>query len=294
MYSTAKTISGLVDHVARRSPSRLALTSPFQKHKFTYGELSETTQALAGWLSMYGFEKNDLLVSDLPNTSENLMVQLACNRLGVCYTTVKDLEGLAKFPKIKGSISIENGFLATTTLPLPTLSGDFLEDLIHEGGLANFSQEIADSSDISSTHAYYNSTTPFTNEQALKLGEDAAFQLAVHEEDIVCVSITLCHAFGMGSAVSSALMLGATIALPAVGGIRGCGVPSERAAATLEVLQQEKCTLLFADTHTLKALPEPPHDLALRGGVCKVGSGSDFLEETKEYGGAKLMTLGKK
>jgi len=101
-------------------------------------------------------------------------------------------------------------------------------------------------------------------------------------------------AFGMGSAVSSALMMGATIALPAVGGIRGCGVPSERAEATLEVLKEEKCTLLFADTHTLKALPEPPMDLAFRGGVCKVGSGSDFLEESKTYGGVKLMTLGKK
>ena len=295
MYSNAKTIAGLVDQVARRAPSRLALTSPFQKHKFTYGELSETTHALAGWLSLYGFEKNDLLVSDLPNTSENLLVQLACNRLGVCYTTVKDNESMTKFPKIKGAICTDStGFLADINLPVPTLSGDFLEDLIHQGGLDNFTQETFDARDSSAAHAYYNSTTPFTNEEALKLGEEAAFQLAVHENDVVCVSVTLCHAFGMGSAVSSALMLGAAIALPAVGGIRGCGVPSERAAATLDVLQQEKCTLLFADTHTLKALPEPPHDLVLRGGVCKVGSGSDFLEEKVVYGGAKLMTLGKK
>ncbi|CAB9522983.1 expressed unknown protein [Seminavis robusta] len=292
--SKIKTIAGLVDAAASKSPSRLALISPFQNQEFTYQELSQTTHALAGFLSMYGFEKKDLLVSDLPNTTENLMVQLACNRLGVAYATAKDLGGMTKYPKVKGAIcTASEGFLAETNLPLPYLDGNFLTELIHEGGLEQFSDEVADA-DPTLPHAYYNSTSPFTNEQALKLGEEAAFQLAVYDEDVICVSITLCHAFGMGSAISSALMMGATIALPAVGGIRGCGVPSERAAATLDVLKEQKCTLMFADTHTLKALPEPPHDLVLRGGVCKIGSGSDFLEESRMYGGAKLMTMGKK
>ena len=293
--SSIKTITNLVDAAANRFPSRLAMTSPFQKHKFTYQELSQTSSALAGFLSMYGFEKKDLLVSDLPNTSENLLMQLACNRLGVAYVTAKDMDALAKFPKVKGAICTDStGYLAETNFPLPCLSGDFLEELIHKGGLDDFSQETADAGDDSTTHAFYNSTVPFTNGDALTLGGDAAFQLAIYEEDVICVSVTLSHGFGFGSACSSAFMMGAAIALPAVGGIRGCGVPSERAAATLEVLQSEKCTLLFADTHTLKALPEPPHDLSLRGGVCKTGSGSDFLEETRTYGGVKLMTMGKK
>jgi acyl-CoA synthetase (AMP-forming)/AMP-acid ligase II len=295
MYSSKiKSIAGLVDAAANRAPSRTALISPFQGHQFTYEELSKTSSALAGFLTMYGFEKKDLLVSDLPNTSENLLVQLACNRLGVAYTTVKDVQGMSKFPKVKGAICTDSkGFLADTCLPLSVLEGDFLTELIHEGGLNNYGYEIADAGG-DNPHAFYNSTTAFTNDEALKLAEAAAFKLAVHDQDVVCVSITLCHAFGMGSAASSALMMGATIALPAVGGIRGCGVPHDRAAATLEVLKDQKCTLLFADTHTLKALPESSHELVLRGGVCKVGSGSDFLEEFIAYGGAKLMTMGKK
>jgi acyl-CoA synthetase (AMP-forming)/AMP-acid ligase II len=295
MYSSKiKSIAGLVDAAANRAPSTMALTSPFQSHQFTYEELSQKSNALAGFLSMYGFEKKDLLISDLPNTSENLLVQLACNRLGVAYATAKDMEALSKFPKVKGAICTDStGFLAVTNLPLPSLEVDFLTELIHEGGLLNYGDEIADEGG-NNPHAFYNSTNAFTNQEALKLAEEAAFQLAVHDQDVVCASITLCHAFGMGSAVSSAFMMGATIALPAVGGIRGCGVPSDRAAATLKVLNDQKCTLLFADTHTLKALPEPPHDLVLRGGVCKTGSGSDFLEEFKVYGGIKLMTMGKK
>ena len=84
--------------------------------------------------------------------------------------------------------------------------------------------------------------------------------------------------------------------LPAVGGIRGCGVPSQRAEATLQTIAGEQCSILFADTHTLKALPaDVDADLnALRGGVVKIGSGTDFLDETREYAGVTLATLGKK
>lgn len=298
----SNTITGLLDAASFRWASRIALKSPFQSHSLTYDQLRRTTKALAGWLDLYGYKKNDLMVSDLPNTSENLLLQLACNRIGVAYATAKNLESMAKFPKVKGAaVSASEGFLVDTALPLPPLSGDFLIDLIHNGGLDDFQDEeptiISEGTlDEPKTmaHGFYNSTTPFTNEDALTQGETAAFELAMCEDDIVCISITLCHAFGMGSAVCSSLTAGATIVLPAVGGIQGCGVPSERAKATLDVLKSEQCTLLFADTHTLKLLPEPKHltDLCLRGGVCKVGSGSTFAEETRIYGGIKLKTMG--
>ena len=173
-------------------------------------------------------------------------------------------------------------------------------DMIHGGGLEAFQMENFEQYDNDEDnlvpHAHYNNTASFTNVEALKLGEDAAWELAMVEQDKVCISITLCHAFGMGSAVCSALHTGATMVLPAVGGIQGCGVPSERAKATFDALEQEKCTLMFADTHTLIALAEfdHPERLVLRGGVCKTGSGSDFLDETVKYGGVSLRTMGKK
>lgn len=298
MTYTAKSISGLVQAVASRAPSSIALRSPFQSQTFTYEQLSVTSNALAGFLSMYGYARNDVLMSDLPNVSENLLLQLACNRLGVTYATSKNLEGMTKFPKIKGAVSAtESGFLAETMLPVPHLSGEFLQDLIHNGGLKDFHQEtfLENPEEPDTTHAMYNSPTSlYTNRQALEQGEDAAFELSMCADDEVCISITLCHAFGMGSGICSVFSRGATAVLPAVGGIQGCGVPSERAAATLEVLEKEQCTLLFADTHTLKALPDPPHDLPLRGGACKIGSGSTFLEDTRKYSGVSLRTVGKK
>ena len=74
----------------------------------------------------------------------------------------------------------------------------------------------------------------------------------------------------------------------------GCGVPSERAAATMLALEADACTVLYADTHTLKALPADAALPALRGGVCKVASGSDFLARSSPFAGRDLWTLGKR
>ena len=63
-------------------------------------------------------------------------------------------------------------------------------------------------------------------------GEDASKHLGLTADDRCCVSITLFHAFGMGTAVGGALLSGAAVVLPAVGGIRGCGNPVQRADLT--------------------------------------------------------------
>jgi len=293
-----KTIAAAVDAGAERFPSRPAIISPLQSKskRLTYKELSQTTNALAGWLSSRGFERNDLLVSDLPNISENLILQIACNRLGVGYGTAKSLESMTStFPTAKGAVcATGTGFLAETNLPIPFLSGDALVELINNGGLDEFQgKTLLDEGEEDAGHGFFNTSTPYTNKQALEHGMDAAKELNMTMEDVVCISITLCHPFGLGSAACSAFITGATVVLPAVGGILGCGVPSERAEATLKVLESEKCSLLIADTHTLKALPPAPQGLQLRGGACKIGSGATFLDETRTYGEVTLRTVGK-
>ena len=92
------------------------------------------------------------------------------------------------------------------------------------------------------------------------------------------------------SAVSGALRAGAAVVLPAVGGIRGCGDPKQRAAVTAEVLASTQASVLFGDTHTLRAMlavGSTPDALALRTGVIKIGSGSTFLDGVTEAPGSK-------
>ena len=143
------------------------------------------------------------------------------------------------------------------------------------------------------SHAFYNSTSPLTNDTIDELAEDAIRHLELTPSDTACVSITLSHAFGIGSAAAACLSSGASISLPNVDGLHGCGVPSDRAAATLLALE-DGATVLYADTHTLKALPEEVNLPQLRTGVCKVASGADFLERSSSLGSTALWTLGKR
>ena len=79
------------------------------------------------------------------------------------------------------------------------------------------------------------------------------------------------------------------------------GSANPRAETTLNTLVSEQCTLLFADTHTLKAMCyeslsgalDAAELSSLRGGVCKTGSGTDILSEMTHLKGVKLSTLGK-
>ena len=62
---------------------------------FTYGELSAISSGLGNHLqSSVSAGKETVIVSDLPNISENLILQLACSHLKASFATVKDAEGL--------------------------------------------------------------------------------------------------------------------------------------------------------------------------------------------------------
>jgi AMP-binding enzyme len=330
-----RTIAALVDAAAHRTPTKIALKALQQLEQgttgtacttattttYTYEQLSETTNKIAAFLSLYGYERNDVLVSDLPNTSENLLIQLACNRLGVVYGTTKSIERMSKqFTKVKGAVVADatTSFLSSINLPLPYLGNDYLSELINTGGLNDFAGDTYDVDDDTDDnnagnhpHGLYNTSVPYTNEQAIQHGKDAAFHLSMSSDDVVCVAITLCHPFGIGSAICSTLYAGGTIVLPAtISGIIGCGIPSQRSLTTFDALRDERCTLLFADTHTMRSLdegvkrpngsianqlePVEPSDLPMfRGGVCKVGSGSKFLKSTIKFAGVSMKTMGK-
>lgn len=313
--SRLRTLACALDRAAARAPLSPALLVPEQGKALSYGELSRSTRAFAAGLRAWGIRAGDVIVSDLPNVSENLALQIAASRAGAAVATVKDAEALFKLAvlisatggRVSGTVAASaSSFLseAAPSLPLGSiLAGAALEAMMR--GPPHVAPEDAastpESTNLNPALAYWNSTAPLTHVDALAQGAAAAKQLALTGEDRVCVAITLCHAFGT-SACAAALYSGAAIVLPAVGGIRGCGIPEQRAAVTLRVLAAERCSVLFADTHTLKALETPELvearkalDLsALRAGACKVGSGADFLDPCVEFAGVKVRTVGKR
>lgn len=253
--------------------------------------LEREAAATAAALEARGYRAGETLVSDLGNVSQNLVLQLACSRLGVCYGTAKNDKALAA---LRSAVDVRGAVYADAEGPLARGDLPGLDAAVLAADAdRRFGDDAEAAAPESAAHAYFNSTSPLTNEHLEALAEDAASNLELTDADGACVSVTLCHAFGVGSAVGACLSRGATISLPNVDGIVGCGVPSERAAATLLCLQQDASTVLYADTHTLKALPADADLPALRTGVCKVSSGSTFLAQDAEFAGRSLWTLGK-
>lgn len=253
------------------------------------------------------------MVTDLPNSADNLLLQVSCSWLGAAVATAKDESQLAELQKVTDlrlAVTHKSGDSVNAALARYQLSASpvIVEDL--DGELAVLAAREAAPLEAPRGDAalgFWSSTKALTNSEAIEeMGAAAKERLAMTNADRVLVSITLCHAFGIGSAVSSAWLAGAGLVLPGASGIRGCGSPSQRAEATLAAMISEKCSILFADVHTLKALPPPEGDLVLRGGCCKVGSGADFLDvkEAKlgpngemrplEYAAVPLVAVGKR
>ena len=280
LYSLAKAAAG-------RWPSAVAVRSQSEKLVVTFGALERQASATAVALSGRGFEAGQVLICDLQNVAQNLVLQLACSKLGVSYATAKKSADMYEALDVGGVVYKDDASHLKAS-KLPALSAaDLLVETVQADG-----EDVAGGSNPN--HAYFNSTSPLTNDEVMSLAEDAATHLELSHLDTACVSITLCHAFGIGSAAAACLATGATLSLPNVDGITGCGVPSERAAATLLALETDDCTILYADTHTLKALPEDCALPSLRTGVCKISSGADFLEKSTPFAGVALWTLGKR
>eukprot|EP00443_Scrippsiella_acuminata_P052049 CAMPEP_0115452284 /NCGR_PEP_ID=MMETSP0271-20121206/42513_1 /TAXON_ID=71861 /ORGANISM="Scrippsiella trochoidea, Strain CCMP3099" /LENGTH=308 /DNA_ID=CAMNT_0002878603 /DNA_START=67 /DNA_END=989 /DNA_ORIENTATION=- len=282
------TLSGAL-HARGGDASALALAAPAQGISWSRAELTGHVNHLAGVLTTLGYTGGDVIATDLASCAENLVLQLAASHLGLAVLTLKDEKGLGKFGSslnVKGAmLTGVDSFLAQAGLPLPCLT---VADAHNSTGEVN--TRIVGAADGDAPLGYYSSAAPVTNAAAMAAGSAAREKLEMTEKDVVLVSITLNHLFGIGSAVSAALQSGAAIVLPDASGVVGCGSPSQRAQKTLEFLDALGCTLLYADTHTHKALIEagPGQLKNLRGGICKIGSGTTFLESTADLSGVKL------
>ena len=287
-------------------PSKLGLIAPQQSISWTYGELEDKARRLAQGLREHGFKKNSIAISDVPNIAENVLLQAALSHIGAAIATPpKDAAALAALNEVGNVLGTVSATIAQPLPPgapalrLPPVVLDF--DGSSGGGFVAFDELLGSRPHAGATRASEESllgvygTAALTHEAALEMATAAAEKLGTTADDRVCCSVTLMHPFGIGSAVTSAVLSGGAVVLPAVGGIKGCGDPKQRAQVTLEVLAATRATQIFGDTHTLRAMPPPSPDaepLALRTGVIKIGSGATYLDGVREVpAGAKAPAL---
>lgn len=225
----------LVHAVRRALPDYTALLAPQQGVAWSYGELDQRCRQLAAGLRELGVRKSDVVVSDVPNVAENLVLQLALSQLGASMATVKDaasLDQLRATHSVRAAVCRDAGeesFLPSAAADLPAppvlLSGDStsVPRALAFSELACAPAEHADPSAAADGLMAIFSGAALTHNAAMALGADAARRLNIGRTDRCCVSVTLCHAFGIGSGAGAALGVTAAVVLPAVGGIRGCG-----------------------------------------------------------------------
>ena len=116
----------------------------------------------------------------------------------------------------------------------------------------------------------------YTNHQARLLGAEAAHKLNLTSDDNSCIAVTLCHPFGIGSAACSAFCLAPPSRYRRWVASRGVECHPSALLPLYPCWSLKGARFLFADTHTLKALPEASQRLWLRDGVIKIGSGATF------------------
>ena len=108
--STASATS-LAGAVGAAPASALALLAPQQAVSWTYEELDLKARKLACGLEDLGYKPGSVIVSNLPNTAENLLLQVALAHVGAAITgPPKDddaLAGLAEKYDVRGVACID-------------------------------------------------------------------------------------------------------------------------------------------------------------------------------------------
>ena len=230
----------------------------------------------------------------LPNSPENILVQLAASFCGVNVVAVRTADQIAALDDLqcKGLITNLKNHLSSGEVPrasiippivveppasiIPSIAIDASDTAQPTGEFLRFDELLATPAndipaalgtvdrDVFDRMYYYGLPTGVSEQKLLQTGGEAGVALNLLPTDRVCLPITLNHTFGFGSGVLGAIGRGAAVVLADE---RSYGRASSE--QTYQTLASAMCTVLFADSHLLESLPEPqsvpPREVWWRG-----------------------------
>jgi fatty-acyl-CoA synthase len=260
-----QTIGQNLAATAERHGDREALVVPFQDVRLSYVELTHEIERVARLLLSMGLEKGDRLGIWSPNCAEWVLVQYATAQVGVilvnlnpAYRTSEVQYALAQSgcravmaaPSFK--TSDYRAMLQEVRPELPALEevlyfgAEGWDDVLERGADVSDDQlrarEAGLSFDDPINIQYTSGTTGFpkgatlTHHNILNNGYFIGEGCAYTEDDRVCIPVPFYHCFGMVLGNLACTTHGATIVVPA---------PAFDPAATLQVVEAERCTSLY-------------------------------------------------
>ena len=273
MRLSDQTIGACLAEVIARQPHAPALVVRHQGIRLTYAEFGREVERVARSLLALGIDKGDRVGIWSPNCAAWAYVQFAAARVGAILVNINPayranemayavnqsgVRLLITAPSFKASDYIER--IAEVRAGLPELErvvviGDRRTGV--EGDLA-WDQflalgEAVPAADVQAREAalgcydpiniqYTSGTTgnpkgaTLTHHNILNNGKMIAETLRYTSADRVCIPVPLYHCFGMGVGNLGCVVSGATMVYPA---------PSFEPEATLEAIQDERCTSIY-------------------------------------------------
>jgi acyl-coenzyme A synthetase/AMP-(fatty) acid ligase len=144
-----------------------------------------------------------VVATDLPNVAEGIMLHLACARLGAALAMAKNADMLNNsIPAVIRCVVTpeQDSWLSNQSLAAPPIlaGGDEMNSMLNRVHEDDSSLDTDDDEQASERAVgYFNSSKPLTHGSALLLGQDMKRHFNMTQDDRVCVSITLYHAFGI-------------------------------------------------------------------------------------------------
>jgi fatty-acyl-CoA synthase len=260
-----RTIGDDLVEAVRRYPDREALVSCHQGLRYTYAELDHEVDRVALGLLALGLQKGDRLGIWAPNCAEWVLVQYATAKLGVILVNVNPayrtheleyalrqsgcrvLVAATEFKTSNYVMMVSEVRPKVPTLEAVVFIGtDDWDELLADGDVVDpelLCERMASLSFDDPINIQYTSgTTGFPKGATLShhnilnngyfVGEGCGYT----EEDRVCIPVPLYHCFGMVMGNLGATSHGACMVLPA---------PAFDPAATLQAVQDERCTSLY-------------------------------------------------
>jgi fatty-acyl-CoA synthase len=272
------TIGTAFDRTVACHPEREALVAPFQGVRLTYRELADRVDQVARGLMSLGLHTGDRVGMWSPNNAEWVYIQFAAAKAGLILVNINpayqteelryalDQSGCRALVAAKAFKTSDYAAMIAEVRPsLPHLEHIILletpdwdsllasADMVASHELAARGQTLTNRDPVNIQ--YTSGTTGFPKGATLShrnllnngyfLGEGFRYT----EADRVCIPVPFYHCFGMVIGNLANLTHGTTTVLPA---------PSFEALATLQTLQDERCTsVLGVPTMFIAMLSHP-------------------------------------
>jgi fatty-acyl-CoA synthase len=261
------TIGGNFDRTATRFPDRLALVDVLAGLRYTYAELKDEVDALAYALLGSGIAKGDRVGIWSPNRAEWTVTQYATAKIGAILVNINpayrtsELEFVLNQSGCKLLVAAQrlktSDYAAMIAEVRPRcadleqvvlLDSGAWRELLETGKYADVSvrNDVLDAIQLSADDPiniqYTSGTTGFpkgatlSHHNILNNGFFVGELCHYTEADKIAIPVPFYHCFGMVMGNLAATSHGAAMIIPA---------PSFDPVATLEAVQQEKCTSLY-------------------------------------------------